>query len=285
MKRIVLLIFIFSTMFCSKAFAQEEGRVYILNENVGVSIDPEEREYYQLFPYVTGYKSAVFIKLDDGSYRVIFTITSKGKTKLQFKDYTENEIDSMSERIDSIGSMKRKEEKSLVSEEKIEKAFVSERHYIENNSVEITLSGYSGGNFIDGSEDITYSAKVSAGLGFFLNRVLEIGIKGTGDKIKGKYGSGAVLGTLTINIPTSSKNVYLFLGGSGGYLMSGVYNTELRKNDLDFDSQAEAFCGGKFFISSGAALILQPYYMRTFNAGTVKDVIDFGISYGVSLFF
>ena len=285
MKRIVLLIFIFSTMFCSKAFSQEEGRVYILNENVGVSIDPEEREYYNLFPYVSGYRSAVFIRLDEGSYRVIFTITSKGRTKLQFKDYTENEVDSMSEGIDGIGSMKRKEEKSLVSEEKIEKAFVSELRYIENNSVEITLSGYSGGNFIDGSDDITYSAKISAGLGFFLNRVLEIGIKGTTDKIKGKYGSGAVLGTLTINIPTSSENVYLFLGGGSGYLISGVYNKEQRKNDLDYDFQAEAFCGGKFFISSGAALILQPYYMRTFNAGTVKDVIDFGISYGVSLFF
>ena len=180
MKRIVLLIFIFFTIFCIKAFSQEEGRVQILNEKVGVKIDPEEREYYQLFPYVSGYKSAVFIRLDDGSYRVIFTITSKGKTKLQFKDYTENEVESMSERIDGIGSMKRKEEKSLVSEEKIEKAFVSELRYIENNSVEMTLSGYSGGNFIDGSNDITYSVKISAGLGFFSEQSPRIRDKGDG---------------------------------------------------------------------------------------------------------
>ncbi|NVM00930.1 MAG: hypothetical protein HWN67_01220, partial [Candidatus Helarchaeota archaeon] len=160
MKRIVLLIFAFSIMIFSEAFSQEEGGVYLLNKNVGVSIDPEEREYYNLFPYVSGYKSAVFIKMDDGSYRIIFTIISRGKTKLQFKDYTENEVESMSNSIDSIGSMKRREEEITVPEEKIERTFVSERHYIENSDVEFTISGHSGGNFAEGSDDITYSAKL-----------------------------------------------------------------------------------------------------------------------------
>jgi hypothetical protein len=46
----------------------EEGKIVITSEHVGEIIDLEERNTYNLFPDIEGFKSAVFLILPDGSY-------------------------------------------------------------------------------------------------------------------------------------------------------------------------------------------------------------------------
>jgi hypothetical protein len=50
-------------------YAQDdEGKIVIIGEHIGEIIDLEERNTYNLFPDIEGFKSAVFLKLHDGSY-------------------------------------------------------------------------------------------------------------------------------------------------------------------------------------------------------------------------
>jgi hypothetical protein len=90
MRRIIFFVFAFFLLFYSNLFSQEDWEIYVLHKNVGLKIDIEEKEYYNIFPYVSGFRSALFLKLDENHYRVIITVVSKGETKLQFKDYLKN---------------------------------------------------------------------------------------------------------------------------------------------------------------------------------------------------
>lgn len=285
MRRIILLAFTFFLIFYSNLFSQEDWEIYSLHKNVGLKIDVEEKEYYKIFPYVSGFRSAIFLKLDENHYRAIITIIENSETKLQFKDYLKNEIDALIKRIDSMGKMKRVETVKGV-EEKIEEIEMPQRRYIENGSVSFSLSGQNVGSYNQGENEARkFYFRGSAGIGYFPLRFVELGMKGTLDKVKGEYGSGAISGILSVNIPTKKENVYVFFGVGSGYLISGEWNMDELKNDFDFDFQLEAFVGGRFFVSKNAAIVIQPFYVKTFNAGTVKDVNDFGLSYGVSLFF
>jgi hypothetical protein len=285
MRRIIFFAFAFFLLFYSNLFSQEDWEIYVLHKNIGLKIDIEEKEYYNIFPYVSGFRSALFLKLDENHYRAIITVVSKGETKLQFKDYLKNEIDALIKRIDSMGKMK-KGEKVKVIEEKIEEIEIPQRRYIENGGVSVSFSGQNVGSYIEGEDEVKkFYFRGSAGISYFPVRYVSLGIKGALDKVKGEYGSGAVSGVFSVNIPTKKDNVFIFFGIGSGYLISGTWNNTKLKNDFDFDFQLEAFGGGRFFVSKNAAIVIQPFYTRTFNAETVKDVNDFGLSYGISLFF
>jgi hypothetical protein len=59
-------------------YAQDEdGKIVVIGEHVGEIIDLEERNIYNLFPDIEGFKSAVFLMLPDGSYMLKITRVDK----------------------------------------------------------------------------------------------------------------------------------------------------------------------------------------------------------------
>ncbi len=270
-------------MFHSKLFSQYEGEIYSLHDYVGIRIEWEEREYYHLFPYVEGFRAAVVTKIDDTHYRVIFAVRADGKVKHQFNDYTENEIDSMSKRIEAIGKMKRIKMEEVTLDDNI--IFTPRSDFIDKGKFEFTLSGSAGASSNELDSEMQFYSRLSGGIGYFASKYFEIGLRGTSNKIEGSYGSGSVLGTIAVNIPTANNYVYFFIGGGCGYFISGTWDEVKKKNVRDYDFQVEAFFGGKFFLTPNAAIVLQPFYRRTVNAPQFKNINELGMSYGISLFF
>ena len=284
-KTVLLMLTVFMTF---TVFAQEKGKPFILNEYVGMKIDTEEREYYKLFPYVSDFISAVFVRIDENNFRVIITFESGEETMFHFKDYTKNEIDAMVQRIESIGKMERKKMVSHIKEKTIEETVLPEpeKRFINMQDIEFTIAGNSGVIFDDDENGETkYFSKFNIGIGYFINNMTEIGMKGAFSKTEEEKGSGGLYGTFAVNIPTKYERIYYSLGLGLGFEIDEVYDRKKDKNVLDFDTQLEFSIGGKFFVSSRAAIILQPYYLRTFNNQPVKDAHDYGITYGISLFF
>ena len=282
-------VFLMLTVFMTFAiFAQEKGKPFILSEYVGMKIDTEEREYYKLFPYVSDFISAVFVKIDENNFRVIITFESGGETNLHFKDYLKNEIDAMAKRIKSTGKMEKRKTVSHIREKAAEETARSEpeKSYINMQDIEFTVAGNTGVILDDDENGETkYFSKFNIGIGYFINNMAEIGMKGAFSKTEGEKGSGGLYGTFAVNIPTKYRRIYCFIGFGFGFEIDEVYDRKKDKNVLDFDTQLEISFGGKFFVSSRAAIILQPYYLRTFNNQPVKDAHDYGITYGISLFF
>lgn len=65
----VLLFIGIAFLSFQQLYAQdEEGEIVIICEHVGEIIDLKERNTYNLFPDIEGFKSAVFLMLHDGSY-------------------------------------------------------------------------------------------------------------------------------------------------------------------------------------------------------------------------
>ena len=52
----------------------DSGRIVILSDRVGPSIDPAERTKFYLFPSILNYRNAVVLQLPDSSFRVRFTV-------------------------------------------------------------------------------------------------------------------------------------------------------------------------------------------------------------------
>jgi len=283
MKRIILLIILFIAVFHSKLFSQYEGEICSLHEYVGIRIEWEEREYYHLFPYVEGFGAAVVTKIDDENYRVIFAVRADGTVKHQFNDYTKNEIDSMSKRIESIGKMKRTKMEEVSPDDNI--IFTPRSDFIDKGKFEFTFSGSTGKSSDELDDEMEFYSRLSGGIGYFASKYFEIGLKGTSNKIEGFYGSGSVLGTMAVNIPTVSNYIYFFFGGGCGCFISGEWDELKKKNVRDYDFQVEAFLGGKFFLMPNAAIVIQPFYRRTVNAPPFEDINELGMSYGISLFF
>ena len=109
----ILIALLFISIFISLApqlYAQEEeGEIIIISQRVGKEIDLEERNRYKLFPSPKGFKSAIVLKLSDGSY--IFKITyldeKSGEKKIKRTVESESKIIQLREYIDHFEDIKK----------------------------------------------------------------------------------------------------------------------------------------------------------------------------------
>lgn len=76
----------------SQSSAREEGEIIIISERVGKEINLEERNKYELFPDVKGFKSAVYTKLSNNIYFLEITFQDENTGELRIKRLQQSEI-------------------------------------------------------------------------------------------------------------------------------------------------------------------------------------------------
>ncbi len=98
----IFCLIILSLTSFQQLHAQEEGEIIIISELVGEVIDLEERNKYNLFPYIEGFQSAVFLKLPDGSYllKITYLEETTGEQKIKRILGTESSIRQYGSKID-----------------------------------------------------------------------------------------------------------------------------------------------------------------------------------------
>jgi hypothetical protein len=100
----LLLYLVFNGTLFSILFADEGGKLVIVSDKVGEAIDKEERERYNLFPQIKGFKSAIFLKLQDGSYVAEVTYEEEGEEKKQLIPQSANAFISVIATIDGLST-------------------------------------------------------------------------------------------------------------------------------------------------------------------------------------
>ena len=101
-----IVFFFFNTVYAQ----EEEGEIIVVSERVGEVIDIKERNRYNLFPDIKGFKSAVLLKLPDGRYVLKITYTDEitGKEKVMRLPRNELTIRQYRIKIDGIKSVQYK---------------------------------------------------------------------------------------------------------------------------------------------------------------------------------
>lgn len=79
---------------------EDQEKVIILSEKVGEIIDRQERDYYNLFPSVNGFISAVIISRKDGSFAAKIVRSEGGKEKIDYQVLPKSHIRRLSTLID-----------------------------------------------------------------------------------------------------------------------------------------------------------------------------------------
>jgi hypothetical protein len=117
-------LLIFNMLSLGVLCGEEHEKVIVINEKVGEVIDKEERRRYKLFPQIENFTSAVFLKLQDGSYAAEVTYEEEGEEKKRRIPQSESAIISLSNHIEEV-SQGRTQFFSLANESKIEGKLVS----------------------------------------------------------------------------------------------------------------------------------------------------------------
>jgi hypothetical protein len=84
------------------AFAEEQETIIIISVEVGEVIDKEEREHYQLFQQVNGFKSATFLQLVDGSYAAEIAYEKEGEERIYRIILSEADIAVLRDEIENF---------------------------------------------------------------------------------------------------------------------------------------------------------------------------------------
>ena len=95
----ISIILLSSEQLCAQ---KEEGEIIVLSERVGEVIDLEERNRFNLFSAVNNFRSAILLKLQDGSYafKITYVEETTGEEKIKWMAQTELEILTIREYID-----------------------------------------------------------------------------------------------------------------------------------------------------------------------------------------
>jgi len=74
--------------------AQEENEIIIISERVGKEIDLKENEKFKIFPNITGFQSAVYVKLSDNNYflEISYLDNETGELKVKRIEQSETSI-------------------------------------------------------------------------------------------------------------------------------------------------------------------------------------------------
>ena len=80
---------------------KKEGRIVRLTKSIGSIIDERDRNKYQLFPDVDGFKSASVYKMPDNNYIVVIKSTNEAMNKevVQFVPMSEMDIEKLRKQI------------------------------------------------------------------------------------------------------------------------------------------------------------------------------------------
>jgi len=111
---LMILIYCAAVFVFQSLFAQDEGEIVIIHEQIGELIDLEERNTYKLFMYIESFQSAVLRKITDGKF--VFSVNyldeATGEQKIKSVFQTEKEIKNIAEYIENIHSGEKEEEKN-----------------------------------------------------------------------------------------------------------------------------------------------------------------------------
>jgi hypothetical protein len=97
----MMLCIIIIVSVLDQLFAQDrEGEVIIISQRVGEMIDRGERNYYQLFPDIEGFQSAIFTHLPNNTYELKITYHRDNAVRMRFLKLSESEIKEIRKSID-----------------------------------------------------------------------------------------------------------------------------------------------------------------------------------------
>jgi hypothetical protein len=105
---VIVLVFSFLIAFAllCAAKAQDKEQVIVISENVGDVVDIEERDRYQLFPQIKGFKSAVFLELSEESFVAEVTYEEAGEEKKRRIPLSKQAVASLKDYIENVSTGK-----------------------------------------------------------------------------------------------------------------------------------------------------------------------------------